>query len=220
MLINKLSKIITFKPDVLQFAKDRKFEEAWIISLDQSQPTQEEINKYLTKEKFDTLIVEYVWGSQDDNNRFVITIFLDKKCQLQDSKKFIEISLNNFYEYKNFESLIDGFNAKVIGHQYLLEEKVESINLSVFNHWLSVGPVDLWKEGDIYDFNLISNKIKLRPEIEKSKLNYQGLFFRFNVSGKSNGPYFGIKTPCCDKQNDSWVINYEKVDYWIKLMLD
>ena len=79
-------------------------------------------------------------------------------------KKFIEISLSNFYQYTNFEALINDFNTKVVGHKYLLEEKVESINLSVFNHWLSVGPVDLWKAGDSYDSDLIRNKIKSRPK--------------------------------------------------------
>jgi hypothetical protein len=107
----------------------------------------------------------------------------------------------------------------VIGQDYLLNYPVESVNLSVFNHWMSVGPVDLWNSNMDIDVNLINQKIKLRPDIEKTVLNYQGLFFRFNLSGKLNGPYFGIKTPCCDKIGNEWVIDYEKVEYWMRLML-
>lgn len=219
-LREKLSAIITSKPDAIQFAKDRKFEEAWIINLNHKRPIQQEIHSYLTKEKFGTLIVEYVWNQKNDDNRFVITIFLDKNCRLQDPKKFIDICLNNFYQFSNFEDLINNFNRDVVGYSYLLNNQTESVNLSVFNHWLSVGPVDLWKVGETYSSKLIADKIKSRPEIEKTKLNYQGLFFRFNVSKNLNGPYYGIKTPCCHKINDEWIIDYKKVDYWMKTMLN
>jgi hypothetical protein len=32
------------------------------------------------------------------------------------------------------------------------------------------------------------------PEIEKTHLNFQGLFFKFNVDGAYDGPYYGLKT--------------------------
>jgi len=38
MLKDKLSTIITSKPDVIQFAKDRKYEEAWIIPIKSVRP--------------------------------------------------------------------------------------------------------------------------------------------------------------------------------------
>jgi hypothetical protein len=214
-----LSQEITTKPDTLQFAKDRKFEEAWIIQSNDMMPDEKVVAEYLLREKFEVLIVEYIWNSKDDDRRFVLTIFLDKKCKLQDPKEFINICLNVFYQYKNFSAFIDTVNHMVIGQDYLLNYPVESVNLSVFNHWMSVGPVDLWNSNMDIDVNLINQKIKLRPDIEKTVLNYQGLFFRFNLSGKLNGPYFGIKTPCCDKIGNEWVIDYEKVEYWMRLML-
>lgn len=219
MLKDKLTKIITSKPDVIQFAKDRKYEEAWIVPLSKGKPTDEEINKYLSKEKFEVIIVEYIWNSTDDNNRFVLTLFLDKKCTLQDPKKFIDICLSLFYDYSNFNYLVETIDSQIIGKSYLLTNEIDSVNLSVFNYWLSVGPVELWKQGDTFNLTLITQKIKKRPEIEITKLNYQGLLFRFNVSGNDDGPYYGIKTPCCDKQNDSWVVNHKKIDYWMKIML-
>jgi hypothetical protein len=214
-----LSEVISTKPDVLQFAKDRKYEEAWIINLHELPPSQKEIVEYVNKEKFETLIVEYIWNSKDDDNRFVLTLFLDKKCQLQDLKKFIDISLGLFYNYRNFESFINTIDTQIVGREYLLNGPVDSVNMSVFNYWLSVGPVELWKVGDVYDSTAVTNKIKARPNIEKTKLNYQGLLFRFNINGNLNGPYYGIKTPCCTKIGNDWIVDYDKVDFWIKLML-
>lgn len=219
-LIQQLTSVITAKPDILQFAKDRKFEEAWAISLNQKQPTEVEVKKYIEKEPFKVLIVEYVWNSEDDDRRFVMTFFLDKKCRLQDPLVFINMMLKQFYNYSEFSALIDILNKEVVGHTYLLEEMAEGVNLSVFNHWLSVGPVDLWKQGEKYDASLVAEKIASRPDIEQTRLNYQGLFFRFNVSGNGSGPYYGVKTPCCKKIGDTWHIDYEKVDRWMRLLLE
>lgn len=215
-----LSNTITSKPEVIQFTKDRRFEEAWITPLSRPRPTNEEIDLYLSKEKFEVLIVEYIWNQDDDDSRFVLTIFQDKKCLLQDPKKFVEISLDNFYGFKNFKFLVDDFDARLIGHPYLFTNQAESINISIFNHWLSVGPVELWKSGETLNNNIIGNKIASRPEIAKSKLNYQGLFFRFNVSGSSDGPYYGIKTPCCQKIGQEWQVDLKKVSYWTHQMIE
>jgi len=219
ILKNVLEKIILTKPDILQFAKDRKYEEAWIVNLNEQKPSEQQIKNYLGKEKFETIIVEYIWNSKDDDSRFVLTLFLDKKCKLKDPKTFINISLELFYDYLDFYSFIKTLNNKIIGSEYLLMNSVDSVNLSVFYHWLSVGPVELWEKGKLYNLEEIKSKIKSRPEIEKTSLNYQGLLFRFNINGKENGPYYGIKTPCCDKLGEEWVIDYIKIDYWMKLML-
>lgn len=218
-LKNILEKIIHTKPDVLQFAKDRKYEEAWIINLSEPKPFEEQIKNYLDKNKFETIIVEYVWNSKDDDSRFVLTLFLDEKCKLKDQKKFIDINLKLFYDYSDFYSFIKTLDDKIIGSEYLLVNSVDSVNLSVFNHWLSIGPVELWEKGNLYNLEEIKSKIESRPEIKKTSLNYQGLLFRFNVDGKLNGPYYGIKTPCCTRVKNEWIIDYKKINYWIKLML-
>lgn len=220
MIKNILTKIIKTQPDVIQFVKDRKYEEAWIITLRQDSPDNKEIVAYLNKKTFKTIIVEYIWNSQDDDDRFVLTIFLDESCTLKNPRKFIDISLELFYNYKDFENLINSFDEKVIGHRYLLTNPVESINMSVFNYWLSENPVELWQLGDKVNFDEIKMRIKSRANVYKTKLNYQGLLFRFNTSGKYNGPYYGIKTPCCNKIGKEWVVDFNKVEYWINLVLN
>lgn len=219
-LKEKLARIINSKPDVLQFAKDRKYEESWIIPLSEKKPSEEEIDTYLTKNQFELLIVEFIWNSKDDDKRFVLTLFLDDKCKLKNKKTFIKIIFDLFYNYKSFYSFLETINNTIIGNDHLLNNVVDSVNLSIFNHWLSVGPVELWQKGDQYNFAVIKAKIKSRYNIEKTSLNYQGLLFRFNVDGKQNGPYYGVKTPCCRKEEKEWVIDYDKVDYWMKLMLE
>lgn len=218
-LKDKLAEIIKTKPDVIQFAKDRKYEEAWIIPLTEGRPQDIEINTYLSKESFTILIVEYIWNSTDDDSRFVLTFFQDSKCKLQNPQLFMKICLDLFYGYDGFTDLIDTLDSEVVGHKYLLTNNVNSANIGVFNHWLSVGPVDVWKIGEEYNPLIISQKIMVRPDVEKSNLNYQGLLFRFNVDGLEDGPYYGIKTPCCKKEDSNWCLDYNKIDLWMRTIL-
>lgn len=103
--------------------------------------------------------------------------------------------LDLFYDYQDFDTFIQAFDRQIIGHDYLLQQQAESCNMSIFNHWLSVGPVELWSQGEKLDTAWVREKIEGRPAIASSKLNYQGLLFRFNVSGHSDDPIYGLKTP-------------------------
>ena len=214
-----LSEKITSNPDTLQFAKDRRYEEAWIIRKTPPLPEEKAIQSYLSQEKFETLIAEFIWNSQDDDHRFVLTLFQDRQCRLKDPFSFPGLCLDLFQNYPGFEKFIQRLNQKLIGWSYLFSTPIESIDLGIFNHWLSVGPLELWREGGTYQNKMIRKKIRSRPEIEKSELNYQGLLFRFNVSGKVGGPCYGIKTPCCKKEGSGWMIDYPKLDHWVRLML-
>ena len=218
-LKEKLAQIITTSPDVLQFAKDKKYEEAWIIKSSETRPSAGECKKYLDKETFGVLIVEYVWNSDNDDKRFVLTMFQDKACKLQNADEFVKVCLDFFYGQIDFSNLINGLDQNVIGREYLFKYPVESASMGVFNHWFSVGPVDLWKAEDRYNEDEIKEKLESRLDVVKTKLNYQGLFFRFNASGKYNGPYYGLKTPCCKKDGDFWIVDFSKTFYWMKFML-
>ena len=60
-LLDILAPHLQDPPDTLQFAKDRKYEESWIISHRELRPTNKEIASYLTFDNFNFLIVEYIW---------------------------------------------------------------------------------------------------------------------------------------------------------------
>src|SRR3990167_2577254 len=97
-ILEILTENITSAPEVIQFAKDRKYEEAWIISIKDKKPTTAQIENYLLKEPFELLIVEYIWNAQEDDKRFVLTFFLNNKCALKNHKQFMEICLSQFYD--------------------------------------------------------------------------------------------------------------------------
>lgn len=215
-----LEKHLHASPDVIQFAKDRKYEEAWIIPLESGKPSTQDVDDYLNKDNYDLLIVEYIWNSKIDDRRFVLTVFLDQNCQLKDHKTFINLCLEIFFTYDSFTNFINFFDQKIIGRPYLFLNSPETCNMSIFNHWLSVGPVDLWNQGEVCNFETVKQKIQSRPEIEKTKLNYQGLLFRFNISGKENGPVYGLKTPCCRKDGEEWSVDYNLASKWMKGVLN
>ncbi|MBP9758852.1 hypothetical protein KBD45_04085 [Candidatus Dojkabacteria bacterium] len=219
LLKNFLSQNITTKPDVIQFAKDRKFEEAWIIPFDNVVPTEEIINQYLAKEPYQVLIVEYIWDSKRDEKRFVLTVFKDGTCKLKNDFEFMNICLNQFFNYQGFDKLIDTLNQKIVGSEAILNLPLEAINLGIFNYWLSTRPIDIWEMGEEYNKDDMLSKLQARPEIINTNLNYQGLQFRFNLKGDFPGPYYGFKTPCCHKVDGVWKVDFEVVDYWITLLL-
>jgi hypothetical protein len=95
-LKERLAHFITTSPDVVQFAKDRKFEEAWIIRSSKPRPSSEECRKYLQKERFELLILEYVWNSEDDDRRFVLTLLQDKHVKMRDPEELLKTSLDLF----------------------------------------------------------------------------------------------------------------------------
>lgn len=215
-LLDTLSQQITGFPDTIQFAKDRKYEEAWIIDLAGQRPSQQEISAYLSKDDYQLLIVEYIWNSQTDSERFVLTVFLDHHCQVQDQQQLVNLCLDLTENYQNFAHFIERFDREIIGHSYLLRQQPDLCNMSIFNHWLSVGPVDLWTAGEKLDVQRVRQQIATRPEIERSLLNYQGLLFRFNTDEQHDGPVYGLKTPCCQKIGAAWVVDYDLVDRWMK----
>ena len=218
-LKERLAKFITTSPDIVQFAKDKKYEEAWIIKSSAARPSTEECMKYLNKEKFELLIVEYVWNSQDDDKRFVLTLFQDKRAKMRDPQEFVKTSLDLFYKKLDFSTLMNTLDAEVIGKTYLLQNPVDAVTIGIFNYWFSTGPIDLWKAGDTFSEQMIRQKITARPDIEETRLNFQGLLFRFNVDGRYDGPFYGFKTPCCRKNGDSWIVDFPTIFRWMKFML-
>jgi hypothetical protein len=219
-LKESLAQIITTPPDVVQFAKDNKYEEAWIIKSSSARPAADQWERYLNREKFEVLIVEYVWNSEDDENRFVLTLFQDKRVKMRNSEEFVKTCLDLFYSKPDFLTLMNALDAKVIGKPYLLQNRADEVTIGIFNYWFSTGPVNLWKRGDSYSEQTIREKITARPDIEKTRLNFQALLFRFNVDGNHDGPFYGFKTPCCKRDGNAWIVDYAKTFRWMKFMLE
>src|SRR5713101_3144237 len=136
-LKEKLAQFITTPPDVVQFAKDKKYEEAWIIKSSAVRPSPEECKKYLGKEKFKVLILEYVWNSEDDDKRFVLTLFQDERVKMRDPEEFVKTALDLFYNKSDFLSLMNRLDAEVIGKPYLLQDPVDAVSIGIFNYWFS-----------------------------------------------------------------------------------
>jgi hypothetical protein len=218
-LKERLAHFITTSPDTVQFAKDRKFEEAWIIRSSAPRPSSEECRKYLQKERFELLILEYVWNSEDDDRRFVLTLLQDKHVKMRNPEEFVKTSLDLFYKKLDFMSLMNALDAQVIGKESLFQNPVHAVSIGIFNYWFSTGPIDLWKTGDSYNEERFRDKITARPEIQKTRLNFQALYFRFYTDGRYDGPYYGFKTPCCKKDGDFWVVDFPTTFRWMRFML-
>ncbi len=218
-ILQQISQSIQQPAGVIQFAKDGKYEEAWIISLDQNKPPSQEINKYLQKDRYQKLIVEYIWNQDVDEHRYVLTVIHDHGCKQKDDYQFIQTNLDIFYDKLNFQNTISRIDQQIIGHDFLLRQPVQRVRLGVFNHWFSVGPIELWDQGDNLRRKDVEAKINARPEVKKSKLNYQGLAFIYNFDGSLPGPYHVLKTPTCHKLGEQWVVDVDLIYQNMKMIL-
>jgi hypothetical protein len=203
----------------IQFAKDGKYEKAWIIDSKDNRPNQSDIESYISREAFEKLIVEYIWNPNDDAGRFVLTVIQDETCELKDHEAFINSNLDILHDKRDFLTTVQAINSRIIGKDFLLESPAELVRLGVFNHWFSVGPIDLWKRGEILDKQVVEERINSRPEVKNSSLNFQGLAFIYNFDGKLPGPYHVLKTPCSRKDGKNWVVDNELVFEWMKKLV-
>lgn len=218
MILDILLKEIHSKPDTIQFAKDRKYEEAWIIHRDNAVLDEKLIKEYLASD-FQTLIVEFIWNSEITEKQFVLTIFYDEKFCLPGKFEFILNSLILFSNYTTFEKFIEDFDREIIGHKYLLQHPVEAVKMSIFNYWVSSSPVDLWDKNEKFDFSLVETRLAQRPDMVSTELNFQGLLFMFNKDSDHLGPYYGLKTPCCHKVDNKWTVDLKLIEKWMNKLI-
>lgn len=203
----QLDTVIQSPAQIIQFAKDGKYEEAWIINLSDQKPNRSTIVAYTQASDFEELIVEYIWNPSDDARRYVLTVVQNTSCKVQDKTVFAATCLDLFYHQPSFAQLLAEIDHTIIGHPFLLRSSVQRVRLGVFNHWFSVGPIELWSAGEQLDDQAITQKIMNRPEVYESKLNYQGLAFIYNFDESLPGPYHVLKTPTCRKENDKWIVD-------------
>jgi len=162
-------------------------------------------------DNYQKLIVEYIWNQDIDEERYVLTVIQDDGCIEKDRNKFVEKCLGIFYGELSFDDLVKQIDKQIVGREFLLQHPVQRVRLGVFNHWFSVGPIEMWDTGDDLSKEVIEQKIKVRPEVEKSNLNYQGLAFIYNFDGSLPGPYHILKTPTCHKKDEGWAVDTDLV---------
>jgi hypothetical protein len=139
-LKERLARFITSPPDVVQFAKDKKYEEAWIIKSSSAKPSADDWKRYIDREKFDVLIVQYVWNLEDNDNRFVLTLFQDKRVKMRNPEEFVKTCLDLFSSKPDFLTLMNTLDGEVIGKPYLLQNRADEATIGIFNYWFSIGP--------------------------------------------------------------------------------
>ena len=217
--LTRLFQQIQTPASVIQFAKDGVYEEAWITSLQDPQPDVKQMKQYVQADDYEKLIVEYIWNHDVDEQRYVLTVIQDENCLEKDRLKFVEKCFGILYAKLSFLETIDRLDKEIVGRQFLLRQPVQKVRLGIFNHWFSVGPIEMWDEGDELHEHEVLAKIKNRPEVEKSTLNYQGLAFIYNFDGSLPGPYHILKTPACKKVGQEWVVDASLVFENMKRML-
>lgn len=211
-----MKNLITGKPDKIQFAKDGKYEEAWVIDINDPRPEDKDFQEYLDRETFNDLIVEFLWRSRDGENLNVITLMHNENLKASSHLDFMNLSLRTLHEYVNFEWFTRFINSEIIGFDFFLKAPLDIVRVGVMNHWFSVGPVDLWKKGDpIPDMETVKTKIAANPKLNPTVLNYQALAFLFNADKKLAGPFHVIKAPCAKLNGESWEMDYEKTQKYL-----
>ena len=218
-LISYLDSNISNSAGIIQFAKDGKYEEAMILSLNDERPSVEFIENYCSDPNYKQLIVEFVWNPDTDSERYVFTLVQDKNCAEQDRSIFVQTSLNIFYSKFNFKQLIQALDKMVVGAPLLLKSEIQRVRLGIFNHWFSTGPIEMWQKGEIFNENIVREKVSNRPDILQTKLNFQGLAFIFNFDGSESVPYHVLKTPTCFQDGDLWKVDVDLVLRTMKLLL-
>ena len=112
----------------------------------------------------------------------MLTLFQDQRVKMRNPEQFVKTAIDLFYKEPDFLTLMNTLDREVIGKPYLLQTPIDAVSIGIFNYWFSTGPIDpLWKAGDKYSEDTIQEKIIARPDIQKTRLNFQGLFFKFNV---------------------------------------
>lgn len=189
-------------PVQLQIAKDGKWEECWMIELDRL-PSQVDIEGYLTKEKYTDLAIEIVW-----EGHYILGVEYAPHL-LVTPAVFLERIMVDAQRCTDFGELIGELNTALTGQEFLLTGEPDLIRVGVVNHWFSVGPMQVWRKGEAKTMTMqqLEQIISTKPEVESTKLNYQGMSFIFNLESTPPGTCHWIKSPCSKQENGVWKLD-------------
>lgn len=210
-MIEKIIPCISQEPFLIQVAKDQQWEETWNIPLSTEFSKRKAIVQYLKVKPFTSIAVEILF--QGKEGVFIWGLLYNNKLKIKTPAEFLEIVIKAVGKYHNFTSLVNYLDQMVVGEKYFFTKQPELIRIGIVNHWFSVGPLDLWKRGQPKSFtrdNLV-RKLKQRPELFQTYLNYQGLAFLFNLENKAPGLRYWIKTPCSRQKQGKWYLDVDLI---------
>jgi hypothetical protein len=211
----KVSKYITNPPFALQISKDDKWEEAWIIDISKSQPTENELEEYLKKNETENIAIEILFKDEADQV-YILGLFFNNHLLTKTTKEFLLTVLTEAYEFQDYLTLLSNLDQKLIGHKYLLESEPDIIRIGIVNHWFSVGPVMVWQQGLEKEISegLLNERLNIKPEVVKTDLNYQGMSFIFDLEEKEICHI--MKAPCSKYEDGFWKLDNKLILHYLK----
>ncbi len=215
MNIDIISKSIIVKPTSIQIAKDRKWENAWILPCSQQFPTEKKVETYLKSESFETIEVELVF--EQSNGIRIFGIDHTKHLLIPNPKDFILEIFKIVENYSDFISCIHLLDQSLIGNEYFLRQDPDLIRIGVVNHWFSVGPLLLWKKGQekIMKRSRLKQHFLEKPKVFSTHLNYQGMSFVMNLASQVPRTCHWIKAPCSTKVGNRWILNPTMIQLYL-----
>lgn len=215
-MITEISKFITAPPEIIQIAKDGKWESCLIIDLRIHIPKEKDIDNFLSGPKYNSLAAELIFPGN-----FIWGMIFRKGLKVSSGKGFIIELIQFALSFSNFTTFCNDVETNLLGFTGLFKEEPDLIRIGIVNHWFSVGPLLVWEKGNdkellVSDLNL---KLKGKAEVAKSNLNYQRLSFIF-ATQDIKMPYHWMKSPCAKQDSKSWVVDIDQVGFFLKEWLD
>lgn len=211
-MVSKVAKYITQKPFLIQVAKDNVWEDTWNIEPYIKTPDAKEIVEYLTSKPFETIAIEALFRDAEDKV-YILGLVFNDHLKIKSPEQFINCFVSAVSHFRDFKTFIGDLDNSLVGQKYLLEEELELVRIGIVNHWFSVGPCDIWKEGESMEMsiNKLKERLQTKTEVIRTNLNYQGMAFLFNLEEKEPGLRHWVKSPCSKKVGEYWELDNELI---------
>jgi hypothetical protein len=211
-MVQKIAKYISQKPFLIQIAKDNVWEKTWNIKPFESLPDEGAIISYLNESVYKNVAIEALF--KDDRDKvYILGLVHNHHLKAKTPQDFIKIFISETAQFVDFVNFIGNLDSKIIGQQFLLQGEPDLIRIGIVNHWFSVGPCDVWVNGEPKEIShdLLGKKLSLKPEVTKTNLNYQGMAFLFNFQEKEPGLRHWMKSPCSNYANEFWKLDEQMI---------
>ena len=199
---------INAAPTTVQFAKDGVWEKAWIIDLENSHPTDKNLQNYIEKNPFNHLEVEVILQGNTETP-YILGLSYNDHLQTKNPLAFLQKFLQIVSTYTEFTSFIQELDQQFVGHSHMLQDDPDLIHIGIVNHWFSIGSCLIWKKGEPKTMNklMLEERLQKKPEVVETTLNYQGMSFVYNSGEKTPGLCHWLKSPCTHRNKGVWELD-------------